>query len=68
MSEVDTAEPYSAGVSTPPGFVDKSGAEDDEKHWVGHRERRGKFLILVGILTAVIVCLAVGLSVGLSTQ
>lgn len=63
-SDAYTMTLYSAGPSTPPAFLD-NGVED-EKHWTGHRERRCKFLVLVGIFTAVIVGLAVGLSVGLN--
>ena len=63
--ETDTNELHSPlGSVTPQNMADAE--PEDEKEWVDHRKRRCRFMILVGIFTAIVAGLAVGLAVGLS--
>lgn len=64
-SETETNELHSPLESvTPQNIVDAE--PEDEKEWIDHRQRRCRFMILVGVFTAIVASLAVGLAVGLS--
>lgn len=62
--ETDGGDSCSGEGSTP----QLREGDGNEKQWVDHRQRRCRFMVMVGILTAVIVGLAVGLSVGLRNK
>lgn len=55
-------ESHSTGLSTPTAFKEVT---EVEKNWNESRQSKCKFLVLVGVMTAIIIGLAVGLSVGL---
>lgn len=58
------------GAQSPMGSVTPQNMADaepeDEKEWIDHRQRRCRFMIAVGVFTAIVISLAVGLGVGLS--
>lgn len=64
-SETETNELHSPhGSLTPQHMADAE--PEDEKEWIDHRKRRCRFMILVGVFTAIVAGLTIGLAVGLS--
>ncbi|KAJ6779334.1 hypothetical protein PWT90_08390 [Aphanocladium album] len=65
------SETETNGINSPMGSVTPQNTmmdaePEDEKEWIDHRQRRCRFMILVGVFTAIIASLAIGLAVGLS--
>ncbi|OAQ97277.1 hypothetical protein LLEC1_02014 [Akanthomyces lecanii] len=65
-SETETNELHSPRGSLTPQNMAEAGEPEDEKEWIDHRQRRCRFMILVGVFTAIVAALTIGLAVGLS--
>ncbi|OAA82180.1 hypothetical protein LEL_01725 [Akanthomyces lecanii RCEF 1005] len=65
-SDAETNEFHSPRGSVTPQNMAEAEEPEDEKEWIDHRKRRCRFMILVGVFTAIVAALTIGLAVGLS--
>ncbi|ATY63002.1 hypothetical protein A9K55_008481 [Cordyceps militaris] len=64
-SEAGTSELHSPRCSVVQQKRAHAEPPGDEKGWIDHRQRRCRFMIVVGVFTAIVAGLTVGLAVGL---
>ncbi len=67
-SDAETNEFHSPRGSVTPQNMAEAEEPEDEKEWIDHRKRRCRFMILVGVFTAIVAALTIGLAVGLSKR
>ncbi|TQV96876.1 tat pathway signal sequence [Cordyceps javanica] len=64
-SEAGTGELHSVRGSVTQQKLADTEQEDEKEEWIDHRRRRCRFMILVGVFTAIVAALTIGLVIGL---